>query len=201
MVNMKRLILIIIFTLSFQLFTKADDIRDFEIEGMSVGDSLIEFFDHLELAEQIIKDYPKTIYSGSDKFYGLRINKKLGDYDNFGVLLKKDDKKYIIYILRGKKVFDNNLEDCKKYKEKVVNNFKDLLPDVSSYDYTHNYEIDDGKSVSYITDFQLKDKSSIRVYCDNWSTFTEKEKRWEDSLNIEISTAESLAWLNNEAYK
>jgi len=198
---MKRLLLILILSLSFQSWTKADDIRDFQIEGISVGDSLIEFYDYLNLTEQIVKDYPKTTYSGSDKFYGLRINKKLGDYDNFGVLLKKDDKKYIIYILRGKKVFDNNLEDCKKYKKKVVNNFKDLLPDVSSYDYTHNYEIDDGKSVSYITDFQLKDKSSIRVYCDNWSTFTEKEKRWEDSLNIEISTAESLAWLNNEAYK
>ena len=198
---MNKILLILILSLSCQSWTKADDISDFEIEGISVGDSLIEFYDYLNLTEQIINDYPKTIYSGSDKFYGLRINKKLGDYDNFGVLLKKDDKKYIIYILRGKKVFDNNLEDCKKYKEKVVNNFKDLLPDVSSYDYTHNYEIDDGKSVSYITDFQLKDKSSIRVYCDNWSTFTEKEKRWEDSLNIEISTAESLAWLNNEAYK
>ena len=106
-------------------------------------------------------------------------------------MLKKDDKKYIIYILRGKKVFDNNLDGCKKYKEKVVNNFKDLLPDITSIDYTHTYKIDDGKSLSYITDFQLKDKSSIRVYCDNWSTFTEKKKRWEDSLNIEISTAES----------
>ena len=197
---MKRLLLILILTFSFQSLIKADDIRDFEIEGISVGDSLIEFYDYLNLTEQIINDYPKTIYSGSDKFYGLRINKKLGDYDNFGVLLKKDDKKYIIYTLRGKKVFDNNLEDCKKYKENVVNNFKDLLLDVSSYDYTHNYEIDDGKSVSYITDFQLKDKSSIRVYCDNWTAFTEKERRWEDSLNIEISTAESLTWLNNEAY-
>ena len=195
-----KLLLILILTFSFQSWTKADDIRDFQIEGISVGDSLIEFYDYLNLSEQIVKDYPKTTYSGSDKFYGLRINKKLGDYDNFGVLLKKDDKKYIIYTLRGKKVFDNNLEDCKKYKKKVVNNFKDLLPDVSSYDYTHNYEIDDGKSVSYITDFQLKDKSSIRVYCDNWTAFTEKERRWEDSLNIEISTAESLTWLNNEAY-
>jgi hypothetical protein len=198
---MKRLLLILILTFNFQTLTNADDITDFQIEGISVGDSLIEFYDYLNLTEQIINDYPKTIYSGSDKFYGLRINKKLGDYDHFGVLLKKDDKKYIIYNLRGKKIFDNNLEDCKKYKEKVVNNFKDLLPNVSPYDYTHNYEIDNGKSVSYITDFQLKDKSSIRVYCDNWSTFTEKEKRWEDALNIEISTAESLYWLNNEAYK
>ena len=41
---MNRLLLILILTLSFQTLIKADDIRDFEIEGMSIGDSLLEFF-------------------------------------------------------------------------------------------------------------------------------------------------------------
>ena len=38
---MKRLFLILILTFSFQSLSKADDIRDFEIEGISVGDSLL----------------------------------------------------------------------------------------------------------------------------------------------------------------
>ena len=42
--NMKRLLFILILTLSFQSWTKADDIKDFEIEGMSIGDSLLDFF-------------------------------------------------------------------------------------------------------------------------------------------------------------
>ena len=41
---MKRLLLIIILTLSFQSWTKADDIRDFQIEGMSIGDSALDYF-------------------------------------------------------------------------------------------------------------------------------------------------------------
>ena len=40
---MKRLLLILILTLNFQSWTKADDIRDLEIEGMSIGDSLLDF--------------------------------------------------------------------------------------------------------------------------------------------------------------
>ena len=100
---MRLFVIVLIFVFNFQILTKADDISDFEIEGISVGDSLIDFFDDLDLTEQLIKDYPKSTYPGSDKFYGLRINKELGDYDNFGVLLKKDDEKYIIYILRGRK--------------------------------------------------------------------------------------------------
>ena len=41
---MKRLLLILILTFSFQTLSKADDIRDFEIEGMSIGDSLLDHF-------------------------------------------------------------------------------------------------------------------------------------------------------------
>ena len=39
---MNRLILILILTFSFQNLTKADDIRDFEIEGISLNDSALK---------------------------------------------------------------------------------------------------------------------------------------------------------------
>ena len=40
----KKISFTLIIVFSFQLFTKAEDIRDFEIEGMSVGDSLHDHF-------------------------------------------------------------------------------------------------------------------------------------------------------------
>ena len=40
---MKRLLLVFILTLSFQSWTIADDIRDFQIEGMSIGDSALDY--------------------------------------------------------------------------------------------------------------------------------------------------------------
>ena len=49
---MKRLLLILILTLSFQSWTKADDIRDFEIEGISVGDSLLDYFTKEEIKKK-----------------------------------------------------------------------------------------------------------------------------------------------------
>ena len=42
---MKRLLFILILTFNFQSFAKADDIRDFEIEGMSIGDRLTDYFE------------------------------------------------------------------------------------------------------------------------------------------------------------
>ncbi|WP_415324045.1 hypothetical protein [Candidatus Pelagibacter sp. Uisw_127] len=63
---MNRLILILILTLNFQSWTKADDIRDFQIEGMSVGDNLLDHFSKEEINKRDIFYYPK-----SKKFVGI----------------------------------------------------------------------------------------------------------------------------------
>jgi hypothetical protein len=39
-----KIFLIFILILNFQSWTNADDIKDFEIEGISIGDSLLDFF-------------------------------------------------------------------------------------------------------------------------------------------------------------
>ena len=60
---MKRLSLylfLILFTL--QTPSQADDIRDFQIEGMSIGDSLLDYF-----SEEEINKYKKNYYN-DDKF-------------------------------------------------------------------------------------------------------------------------------------
>ena len=63
-------VLILIFSL--QSFVKADDIREFEIEGMSIGDSALDFTSESKLLNNIRKDQ----YQGSDgKFYDTQIRK------------------------------------------------------------------------------------------------------------------------------
>ena len=41
---MKVFIAVLVLIFSFQSFTKADGISEFEIEGMSIGDSALDFF-------------------------------------------------------------------------------------------------------------------------------------------------------------
>ena len=57
---MRILSFIFIFIFSCQSLTKADEIKDFEIEGMSIGESLLDYFSN----EEII-NAPKTNYPGS----------------------------------------------------------------------------------------------------------------------------------------
>ena len=57
-----KLLIILILTLGFQSLSQADDIKDFEIEGISIGDSLL---DHTEY--KLIMDRKTTPYK-SKKF-------------------------------------------------------------------------------------------------------------------------------------
>ena len=49
---MKKLFIIIIIFISFQSLSKADDISDFQIEGISIGDSALDHFSKKEIDDQ-----------------------------------------------------------------------------------------------------------------------------------------------------
>ena len=54
-----RVFLAVLFLIfSLQSWTKADDISDFQIEGMSIGDSALDYF-----SEKEIKAHLKDVYS------------------------------------------------------------------------------------------------------------------------------------------
>ena len=59
---MRVFIILLVLIFSLQSLTKADDISDFEIEGMSIGDSLLDFFSE----DEILKSIRPNQYAGSD---------------------------------------------------------------------------------------------------------------------------------------
>ena len=77
---------------------------------------------------------------------------------------------------------------------------KSMLNDFKENTYEHIYNIDDKKSVAYITDFNFSDGSSIRVFCVDWSEVTEKKRNFGDNFTLDLSLNEYLDWINNEAY-
>ena len=59
---MRIFLAVLVFIFSFQSFTKADDIRDFEIEGLSVGESLLNHISKIQidkLKKQFLDDDEK----------------------------------------------------------------------------------------------------------------------------------------------
>ena len=54
---MRTFLILFIFVLSLQSLTKADDISDFEIEGFSVGDSLLDHFKEINIKKEIKSEF------------------------------------------------------------------------------------------------------------------------------------------------
>lgn len=188
-------VLVLIF--SFQSWTKADDIRDFEIEGMNIGYSLLNIFSKKE-----IESIEPTYYPNSRKFHDIPIvSHKFKDYDQVTFGLKRDDGKYIVYSLAGDLYYENDFQNCMKKKEEILKEVSSLLTKQKRSDYRHVYtEVDDGKSFSEITDFIFKDKSRLRIYCTDWTLETERKREFLDMLSVNAVSNEYLIWLDKEAY-
>ena len=60
---MKIIVIFFIIIFTLQSWTKADDIKDFQIEGMSIGDSLLDYY-----TEEEIKDFTKYVLNFPDLF-------------------------------------------------------------------------------------------------------------------------------------
>ena len=108
--------------LSFQSLTKADDISDFQVEGMSIGDSLLEFKTKKFIFKKL--EDSSTFYYKNKKYavMGLSINSE--NYDAVSATIKPKDKDFIIYAIEGRIKYNNNNQDClDKKKKNIERNF------------------------------------------------------------------------------
>ncbi len=182
---------------SFSAPSFADDISDFQIEELAIGDSLLNIF-----SKEEIDSIEPTYYPDSRKFHDLPIvSHKFKDYDQVSFGLKRDDEKYIIYSLSGDLYYENDFKNCMKKKEEILKEATSLFTKQKRSDYRYVYsEIDDGKSFSETTDFIFKDKSRLRIYCTDWTLETERKREFSDMLSVNAVSYEYLKWLNKEAY-
>jgi hypothetical protein len=195
---MKRLLLILILTFSFQTLTKADDIRDFEIEGMSIGDSLLKFINEKEILNNKMNYQYKN-----DKYFSISINDSfyLKTYDFIEIYLKKNDKKYIIYSIDAANFFDD--------KKKCLSNMDEIKDDISDLFVSrvrqnkkkiiHPSDPSD-KSIYYRTSWKIKNRDFIAIECVFWSQDFKDKHNFGDHLRISVTKKEIDDWLMNEAY-
>ena len=111
---MKKIFFLIIWILTFQTQSLADNIRYFQLEGMSIGDSALDYFNESQL-----EDNEQGWHNYSYKEYSTSFMPGKGIYDWFLVSYKNDDNNFIIEALAG------GLEK-KNYDEKECNNKMDV---------------------------------------------------------------------------
>ena len=194
---MKILLAFVVLIISLQSSIKADDIEDFQIEGMSIGESLLNYYTEDEILNMNIMHYPN-----SKKFYQVAFYSESNLYDALNINLKKDDKKYNIYAIKGVKDYDNKLSQCLKHKTNVIKDVINILKNTKENKDETDWDGYYGKSISYQSGFEINN-GSIFINCIKWDKNNEtvKSSQWVDTFNVEVSSNEWRKWLNLEAFK
>ena len=187
---MKKLLGILVLGLFLITPSQADDIRDFQIEGMSIGDSALDYF-----SENEIKNNKRNYYKNK-KFTPVEMDKysfyKI--YDAVDFKYKTGDENYIIYGLSGVLTYTHNVKDCYNKMDDVVEELSKLYKNNSKKsnkkEYTHKID-PSGKSKYTSVNFILNDSSMVRVVCYDYS----EESGYGDHLSVSMNTREVLDFL------
>tara|TARA_B100000767_G_C19493690_1_gene421297 strand:- start:112 stop:687 length:576 start_codon:yes stop_codon:yes gene_type:complete len=191
---MKRLLLILILTLSFLSLSKADDITDFQIEGMSIGDSALNFFSK----NQIIKNSRK--YYNNKKFTPVQTDNLsfFKIYDGVDFNFRTGDNKYIIQSISGI-ILTKNVNDCIDKQNVIKNELALIFPNAvrTNKDNVYNDNIWKGTRNTQFSFFLDNNAGSAAVHCYDYS----KEHGGQDHLSVNLKTKKFNYFLLNEAYK
>ena len=197
---MKKFLAILILIFTLQTPSLADDIRDFQIEGMSIGDSALDYFTNKDI-KKAIKE--KLTYPNSQKFSMLTfyLHKNLKIYDSVQINHLTKDKKLIIYGISGINYFENSINECKKDKKIIVNELSEIFKNSEKVNQKRKHEYDkSGKSFIHQTLFTLTSGDAIRVECYDWSKKLSKKQGLWDQLVVSILHKDFSNFLKNEAY-
>ena len=191
---MRIFLSIIILMFSIQSSTNADDISDFQIEGISVGDSLLK-----HLSKDEILNAKRNYFTAERNYYVVGFAKNLKNYEVVDVYLKTGDNKYIVRTLGGMLTIDN-LDECLAKKNSIKKEFDQILSHLKNTNHVKDHELDEtGDSKQYQQVYYFGNASNrdnhIRIECDKWSKKIKKEMGFNDGLNIVAMTTEILDWV------
>ena len=195
---MKIFLAAVVLIFSLQSWAKADDIRDFEIEGISIGDSLIKYFSESYLNNAKRYDNTNTPWK-NDEMFQLRTGKK-GPYTEILFSLKKNDKDFYIYGINGI-IKMENINDCNEKQKKIVSDISAMFPKIKrkQKDIKHRGDPSGKSTISEIYFLLNQDKiipDKVGVACYDWS----EKMPYFDNLRVIISSSEFRDWVINKAY-
>lgn len=170
-------------------------IKDYKIEGIGIGDSLLDHF-----SKELILENQKDYYNDNDDEYKestFLVKSKISEYDDISVRYKNNDIKFQVVSIEGGIYYENNIDECFPKKNEIIKNLSNLLKNINWEE--RNYENE--KAIYKNTFAILETGETIVVSCYDWSLKTENDKNWIDHLRVSIDTKEFIYWVNNIEHK
>ncbi len=167
----------------------AEDISDFEIGGMSLGDSLLDYLSKEEILKQF--EIGKDEYNWTDqKFADVYIYKGKGDYEYFSTSVKKKDKNFIISSIRGM-INYNDINKCLKKQKEVSKELSLIFKKEKKTENIFSHSGDNTKESKVYDISFIINAGEVRVICYDFA----KHMSDKSGLDVEISSEEYMNWL------
>ena len=199
---MNRLLLILILTLSIQTLVKADDIRDFQIEGMGIGDSALDFFNKKKI------DNKKTYYPSSKNFFRVTLNHNSDSYEKIQLHIKNNDPRYIIQAISGIIYFRDKLvseKECLKKHNKINKSLSSSLSNLKISKAKKRVLKQDktGNSFHFTIYYDFNDEGTeyIKLGCVMYGSEYFEKFKYIDHLRLGFNSKNFSYWLQNEAFE
>ena len=189
---MKLLRFFLIIFFSFIFWAKAEDITDFKIEGISLEDSLLNFFD-----ENLITTSKRDFYKDDEFLVSLLPTLKSDSiYEYIQVHYKKNDNEYIVKSIDG--MIDVDIQKCLKMQREVVDNISVIFSSTKKNGPSKIKHSADATGKSTTTQYEWRfNKGYIQVVCYDFV----EPMIYPDGLNVSIVSKDVTKWLNTKAYK
>lgn len=204
---MKKISSYILFiVLSFNSASSANELKEFEIAGFSLGESLLDYFDKSDIKNELKSKY--TYFYKDNKYAVLgvgdgvdyNLSMKFENYDELALTVKPDDKKFIIYSVSGDIFCKDDIKKCLSQQKEIISELEDFLGSkFESWEKPHSVD-PSGKSMVYGSNITYADGSDIAVDVYQWSEKMKQENNFPDTLQVSMSTKEFSNFLMYEAY-
>lgn len=186
---MRVFIIVLVLFFNLQSWTRADDIRDFQIEGISIGDSALDYFSKSELNNAYeIFDYKDKRF----RYYFLNY-KNSNAYEYLQITVIPSDKRFIIYGVEGIIMYRNNINDCYKKMEEIKEEITSIFNKTSIDEEGNHPAIKNTKYKRAVFSFE---NGRADLVCFD----VDKQTNKTDRLTISLISKEFGHFLTNEAY-
>ena len=184
---MKKLLGIVVLGLLLSVNAFADDIRDFEIEGISIGDSLLDYYSEDYIYRNIQNNYfthikDKTFVAASIRDASFDV------YEVLQFIFKRNDKQFIIFGMTGGIFYRTNIDECYSKIDEISEDISKNIK-FNGEDKFKDLEMS-AKTGKYSGHTFFLNKGIISVHCYDWYEKTERDNNWVDNLRINIKTDE-----------
>jgi len=203
---MKKLLLLLFSMLLFSSATVfADDILDFEIEGISIGDSLLDYMTEGEILEEIERTKNRHIYMDEPyKYASVYLRKDFPTYSWISFYVKNNatnqyvtnsNEKYTILSIRGFLPYIEDFNNCIAKRDEITEILSIMFPNSTKVENLSSHSLDpSGNSITDAISLNLDSGDQAQIICSNWEETFRIKNNYSEGLSVLLATKELTEW-------